>query len=105
MAKIHNDEKTPVIIVCIDTTNASETALRYACYKAKNSGFSVQILAVMEASHKNLLFASRAIGNEKRRELEDHLKRLIDSNFKETGVMPSVSVREGDIVAEIIREI
>lgn len=105
MAKILGDEKTPTILVCIDTTNASETALRYACYKAKSHGFAVQILAVMEASHKNLLFASRAIGNEKRQQLEKHLKKLIDSSCQETGIMPSVSIREGDIVTEIIREI
>jgi len=95
----------PVIIVCIDTTNASQTALRYACYKAKNSGFAVRLLAVMEASHKNLLFASRAIGNEKRQQLEKHLKKLIDANYEETGITPTISVREGDIVTEIIREI
>ncbi|MBP7709532.1 MAG: universal stress protein [Rickettsiales bacterium] len=105
MSDISANEKIPTIIVCIDTTNASQTALRYACYKAKNRGFAVQILAVMEASHKNLLFASRAIGNEKRQQLEKHLQKLIESNFKETGVTPSISVREGDIVTEIIREI
>lgn len=98
-------DTTPIIIVCIDTTNASEGALRYACYKAKSANFSVQILAVLEASHKNLLFGSRAIGNEKRRLLEEHLKKLIDKIHGETGVIPSVSIREGDIVTEITREI
>lgn len=105
MPKVQSEEKTPTIIVCIDTTNASETALRYACCKAKNRGFAVKILAVIEDSHKNLLFASRAIGNEKRQQLEKHLKKLIDSICRETGVAPCVSVREGDIVTEIIREI
>jgi nucleotide-binding universal stress UspA family protein len=105
MSKTKNDEKTPTIVVCIDTTNASELALRYACHKAKSKGFAVQILAVMEASHKNLLFGAKAIGNEKRHQLEKHLRKLIDAVLKETGVMPSVSVREGDIVTEIIREI
>ncbi len=105
MLKFKNDEKMPTIVVCIDTTNASELALRYACYKAKCKGFGVQILAVMEASHKNLLFGAKAIGNEKRQQLEKHLKKLIDKVHKETKVMPSVSVREGDIVTEIIREL
>ena len=100
-----SNEKRPTIIVCIDTSNASEVALRYACYKAKVTGFSVQILAVMEASHKNLLFGAKAIGNDKRKLLEKRLKKLIDSACKETGVIPAVSVREGDIVTEIVREI
>lgn len=95
----------PTIIVCIDTSNASELALRYACYKARASGFAVQILAVMEASHKNLLFAAKAIGNDKRQNLEKHLKKLIEKICSETGIMPTISIREGDIVTEIIREI
>ena len=105
MAKTKNNEKTPTIVICIDTSNASEAALRYACRKAKNSGFAVQILAVLEASHKNLLFGAKAIGNEKRQELEKHLEKLIENVCKETGIIPSVSIREGDIVTEIIREI
>lgn len=100
-----NDEKTPTVLVCIDTSNASESALRYACHKAKIKGFAVQILAVMEASHKNLLFGAKAIGNEKRQLLEKHLQKLIETVCKETGIIPSISVREGDIVTEIIREI
>lgn len=103
MSQNHGADST--IVVCIDTTNASETALRYACYKAKTRNFSVKILAVMEASHKNLLFGSRAIGNEKRKHLDSHLKKLITSTCKETGITPTVSVREGDIVTEIVREI
>jgi nucleotide-binding universal stress UspA family protein len=93
------------IIVCIDSTNASETALRYACYKAKDSGFSVQILAVLEASYKNLPFAAKAIGNEKRKQMEGRISKLIDSVCKETGITPAISIREGDIHAEIIHEL
>lgn len=100
-----NEKNSPTIIVCIDTTNASETALRYACHKAKSTGFAVQILAVMEASHKNLLFGAKAIGNEKRQLLEKHLKKLINSICKETAITPTISVREGDIVTEITREL
>ena len=93
------------IIVCIDTTNASETALRYACYKAKDVGFSVQILAILEASYKNLPFAAKAIGNEKRQQLETRIKKLIDVLCKETGITPAISIREGDITSEIISEL
>lgn len=105
MSSPKTNEKIPTIIVCIDTANASKMALRYACYAAKAKGFAVQILAVIEASHKNLLFGAKAIGNEKRQQLKKYLIELIAIVHKETGVMPNVSVREGDIVAEIIREI
>lgn len=80
-------------------------ALRYACYKAKTSGFTVQILAVIEASYKNLPFAAKAIGNEKRKQLEDRIGKLIDTVCKETNITPAISIREGDISAEIIHEL
>lgn len=99
------NSSVPTILVCIDTTNASEVTLRYACYKAKLTGFAVQVLAVIESSHKNLLFAAKAIGNEKRQQLEKHLTKLTESTYKETNIMPAISIREGDIVTEIIREI
>lgn len=93
------------IVVCIDTSNASETALRYACYKAKDAGFSVQILAVLEASFKNLPFGARAIGNEKRKQIEERINKLIDTVCKETSITPAISIREGDISTEIVREL
>jgi nucleotide-binding universal stress UspA family protein len=98
-------EPTPTIIVCLDNSNASNVALRYACYKAKRTGFAVQILAVMESSYKNLLFVSKVVGKDKRMEIEKHLNKVIDEIYKETGVMPSISIREGDTVTEIIKEI
>ena len=95
----------PTIIACIDTTNASESALIYACYIAKSKNFAVQILAVIEPSHKNLLFGAKAMGNQKRESLEAHLHKLMDIAHKETGIMPTMSVQEGDIVSEITRKI
>jgi len=104
MAKSH-EIKLPTIVVCVDTSNASEVTLRYACYKAKLTGFTLQILTVMEASHKNLLFGSKAIGHDKRTQLEKHLHKLISSINHESGLIPTISIREGDIVTEIVREI
>jgi hypothetical protein len=97
--------KTPTIIVCIDTSNASEIVLRYACYKARLGKFAVQILSVVDASYKNLLFGAKAIENEKRKNLENNLKKLVDKVCGETGIMPSISIREGDIVSEIAYEL
>lgn len=101
----NKDENAATIMVCIDTTNASQSALKYACYKAKSLGFNIHILAVLEASHKNLLFGSKAIGNEKRQHLDKHLEKLIAGICEEFCIVPAVSVREGDIVAEITREL
>jgi nucleotide-binding universal stress UspA family protein len=95
----------PTILVCIDTTNASVVTLHYACVKAKKLGFAVQILSVLESSHRNLLFGSHIIGQEKRRELEQYLQKLIDDVQKEVDIIPIVSIREGDISTEILKEI
>lgn len=99
------ENTTPTIIVCIDTSNASEITLKYACYKARLTGFHLKVLAVMEASHKNLLFGSKVIGRDKRQQLEKHLQKLIASAKVECLDSPDISIREGDIVTEIIREI
>ncbi len=95
----------PIILVCVDTSNASAVTLRYACLKAKRLGFAVQILSVLESSHKNLLFGSHVMGLEKRKSLEIYLQKLIDSVAAETGIVPVVSIREGDVSTEIMREI
>lgn len=97
--------ETPTILVCVDSSNACKTTLRYACYKAKKRGFAVQILSIMDGSYKNLLFASKAIGKEKRANLEKHLMSLIKEVNEEIGIMPSISIREGEIVKEITKEI
>jgi hypothetical protein len=101
----NKNENAPTIIVCIDTTNASQAALKYACYKAKSLGFNINILAVLEASHKNMLFGSKALGNDKRQHLDKHLQKLITQICEEFKIVPAVSVREGDISTEITREL
>ncbi|MDA0901876.1 MAG: universal stress protein [Proteobacteria bacterium] len=99
------DTQVPTILVCLDTTIASNIVLRYACYKAKRTGFAVEILAVIESSYKSLLFVSKVIGKNERAKIEKHLNRLITEVQEETGITPSVSIREGDITTEIINGI
>jgi K+-sensing histidine kinase KdpD len=99
------DKNAPTLLVCIDTTNASAIALKYACLKAKKLGFKVAILSVIESSHKNLLFGSQTIGKEKRASLEKYLDKLINEITKDLGMTPVVSIREGDIATEIIKEL
>ncbi len=93
------------ILVCLDITSASNLALRYACYKAKKTGFSVHILAVIESSYKSLLFASEVVGKDKRMQVQEHLKRVIKEVGEETGIIPTISIKEGDVASEIIKEI
>ncbi len=94
-----------VILVCVDINNTSNTALSYACMAAKNGGLAVQILSVIEASYKNLIFGAKALGTDKRKIAEQKIQKLIDMVFKETGIVPIISIREGDISTEIVREV
>lgn len=100
-----NPVNVPTLLVCVDTNNTSITALRYACYRAKKLGFLVKILVVMDVSHKNLLFGSRVISEDKKQQIEKKLQKLLENIYVETSVTPSVSIREGDITSEIIKEI
>jgi nucleotide-binding universal stress UspA family protein len=104
MSEIKNSA-TPVIIACVDITNTSSRALKYACLKAKKMNFTVTILAVMEDSHKNLMFGSRAIAQDKRKQLERNLTKLTSEIHLSTGITPAISVREGEIMTEILKEI
>lgn len=96
---------TPTIIACVDIANASNRALRYACLKAKKMNFDVTILAVMEVSHKNLMFGSRAIAQDKRQQLEKNLAKLTDEINRGMGIIPTISIREGEIMTEIVNEV
>lgn len=101
----NSEEIISSIIVCIDTSNASEKALRYACQNAKIKNYKLEILAVIEASHKNLLFGSQAIAIQKRQQMERYLKKLINSICQEYEIIPAISMREGEIVSEIITQL
>lgn len=103
MSEITNS--LPIIIACVDISNTSSRALRYACLKAKKMNFALTILAVMEVSHKNLMFGSRAIAKDKRSEFEKNMKKLTDGIFSNLGIMPAISIREGEIMTEIVQEV
>ncbi|MFT5702829.1 MAG: nucleotide-binding universal stress UspA family protein [Rickettsiales bacterium] len=94
----------PTILVCVDTTNNSEGTLLYACHIAKKSDFTVQILVVIESA-KSLLFVSKEIGKNRRLDVEKKLEKLLANIQEKTGIIPSISVREGEVVREIIAEI
>jgi nucleotide-binding universal stress UspA family protein len=93
------------IIACIDLTTASENALRFATKMVKKNNLKLKILAVIDGSHRNLLFGSGAMSTQKHSQIQKHLKKLIDNICLKEGVEPEISVREGDIVTEITKEV
>ncbi len=94
------------IIVCVDTNKASENALGYASYLVKkNNSLQLKILAVIEGSHRNLLFGSEAIGSQKKSQMEKYLKKIVDNICIKNDVVATIAIREGDVVTEIIKEV
>ncbi len=97
--------KDPTILVCVDNSNASKVALKYASLKAKKLGFKIEILSILEPSHKNLLFGSQAIAKEKRDKAEKYIQNAINEIFDKDCDLPGVEIREGDVGDEIIKEV
>jgi len=94
------------IIVCVDTNKASENALNYGTFLVKkNNSLKLKILTVIEGSHRNLLFGSETIASQKKLQMEKYLKKIIDNICVKNDVVTTVSIREGDIVTEIIKEV
>lgn len=95
----------PTILVCVDATTVSEITLKYACLKSRILGFQVQILSIIEPSHKNLIFGSQKIGIEKRNKIEKYINELVKKIATELEIIPTISIREGDIATEIVKEV
>jgi nucleotide-binding universal stress UspA family protein len=96
----------PTIVVCLDTpNNSSNIVLLYACHIAKKANFDVKILAVIDAPTKNLLFSSKMMEKDKRTQTKKALEKLVETTTKETNIIPTISIREGDVVREIAAEI
>ena len=64
----------------------------------------MQILVVIESA-KSLPFVSKVVGKDRRATVEKELRKLIDHTCKEIGIVPAISIREGDVVREISLEI
>lgn len=92
------------IIACIDTNKVSENVITFATQMAKKNNLKLQILAVIEGSHRNLLFGANTISSQKHIAIQKHLKKLTENICLKNDINPSISVREGDIVFEINKE-
>ncbi|MFM8185993.1 MAG: universal stress protein, partial [Alphaproteobacteria bacterium] len=58
------------IIVCLDLSNNAEKILHQAIKIVQKNQAKLHILAVIEGSHKNLLFGSLAISNQKHLQMQ-----------------------------------
>lgn len=91
-------------LVCVDKSETSRTALRFACIKAKKRGGVVDILHVIEPSEFQSIFSiSDQIQQDKHSEAEELLLRLSEEAATMTGILPTVLRRDGSVGPEILK--
>jgi hypothetical protein len=100
-----NPEKFPrIFLVVLDETAEMDVALKYASYRARNTGGRVALLAVTETTDFEHWMAVEDIMREERRaEAEQALQRHARVVNELTGTMPGLYVREGDRREELLR--
>ncbi|MCE2687104.1 MAG: hypothetical protein LW595_00955 [Rickettsiales bacterium] len=101
-SNINNDK--PLIILCIDTNNLSKNIIKYSFNQAKKMNCNISLLTIIESSNKNLIFGANALRNQQRNQIEKDLKKIVDE-MNEEDIIPIISIREGEILKEIIAEI
>jgi nucleotide-binding universal stress UspA family protein len=90
-------------LVCVDGTEQSRVAVRFACLRAKNTRGYVVLLTVIEPAEFQHWMAVEDVMNEERREEAEHLLHDLAAEVNEwAGVMPVFTVREGRIGNEIL---
>ena len=91
------------LLVCVSNTEHSRVALRFACNKAKNAGYPVEILHVIEPSeYQNFLSMVESMQDEKRQEAEELLKKFSTEAYESFGITPSLMLREGLIGEQVV---
>lgn len=91
-------------LVVIDESPESEIALRFAARRAVKTGGNVEILALTAAQEFVQWGGVMAtIEEENRQRVEALVTRAAGTLFTESGIKPSITVREGD-GAKVVRE-
>ncbi len=91
-------------LVVIDETEEAEKALLYAARHAANSDGRVEILAIIPKEDFVAWGSVQAtIADEAREHAEDLVKRAVGTLDEESGLRPTIKVKQGDPVA-LVRE-
>lgn len=91
------------LLICVNDTEYSRVALRFCCNKAKNAGYPVEILHVIESmEYQNFLSMADVMRDEKHQEAEELLKRFSEEAYESFGITPSLMLKEGLVGEQII---
>lgn len=90
-------------LVVIDDDDASRIALRFAARRAQKTGGAVEILAlVAQQEFVQWGAVQAAMEEEARLRAEAMVAQAASALIEETGIMPSITVRQGDPIAVVV---
>lgn len=92
-----------VFLLVVDQTQELRVALRFACRRAKATGGRVALLYVTEPADAEWLAVGDIMREERRAEAEHRLQELSALVQTQSGEMPVLYVREGDIREELLK--
>jgi len=93
-------------LVCVDRRPQTRVAVRYACWRAKNTGGSVSLLHVIEPPEFQHWAAVGDVMDAERREEAGQLLEDLSLEVNDwAGLRPELSVREGEIGEEILAQV
>jgi nucleotide-binding universal stress UspA family protein len=97
--------KSSKYLVCIDNTDVSRIALRFACIKGKRRNILIDMLHVIPPSDIQTIGAvASKIEKDQRDEAEALLQDMAKEAFELSGIRPSLWIRQGNPADEIIAQ-
>ncbi|MBI0535710.1 universal stress protein [Roseomonas sp. KE2513] len=92
-----------VFLVVVDDSPERAVALRYACLRARKSGGRVALLRITEPVGLQEWAGVGALMQEERRQEAEQLLSALAAQVQEiTGGLPTMLIREGDPVEEVL---
>lgn len=100
------DQRQSKYLVCIDDTDVSRTALRFACIKAHMRNIRIDMLHVVAPIEMQAIPAlADKMQEEQLAEAEEMLQLLAQEAKSISGVEPSIIIRHGNPADEILAQI
>ena len=100
------EQRSSKYLVCVDDTDVSRTALRFACIKAKMRHIEIDMLHVIAPIEMQAIPAvADKMHEEQRTEAEAMLDELAREANEASGITPNKIVRYGNPADEIIAQL
>lgn len=92
-----------VFLVVVDETEEMRSALRYACRRAQHTSGRVALLYAIEPiEFQHWLGVGRVMEEDARAEAELRMQTLAAEVFAQTGSMPAIHIREGQLTEQLV---